>query len=217
MGKGGLRGKLDPDVNSRPSRMLSPSVSLRRPPTLNNRLQRLEHKVNRIKPEIQEFRVNRTTLTSLNALYSNEVDFSPTENLRDDSTFRDRVTGDKWMSKGLLLRWFNDDGQVYVNRVVIYMPSRAGSSWAASTNGNYSDIPDSTAFKVLFDQTYTQKFALEYLNGKIYIPINRICMVNSDGTGDPIDKGNLRVKMYWGSGVGTTNMEYAYSYFFHNM
>lgn len=219
MPRGGLRGKVDPDVNSRPSSLSRPSVSLRRPPTVYNRIKRLENTVNRIKPELQEFKSGRVTLSSVNALYGNDTDFSIVNNLRDSADFREKVLGDKWMSKGLLLRWFNDDGNVYVNRVVVYMPVRAGNSntWDPANNAEFVENPDMTAFKVLYDQTYTQRYALEYIHGKIYIPINRITAINSDSQNETVDKGQIRVKMYWGSASTTTNMEYAYSYFFHNI
>lgn len=114
-----------------------------RPPTLQNQITSLRRQVNKNRAETLYHR-------SFGSINSNPggglllTNLLPTDNLITSGSFRDNVTGDRWVNKVLKLRFYVEpDCNKF--RVVMYIPKKAGNRFTPS---NFCAIPDPSAFTV---------------------------------------------------------------------
>lgn len=181
-------------------------------PTYQNQIDALKVQVGKNKPELQYFRTAGGHTST--GIATDIVNLLPTGSLIGASTFRDRVTGDKWVNKFLKLRFVaTDDCQVM--RVIVYFPKKTGTRFAPSLYP-LTDIPDPSAFWVLRDSTFTEKDASGRFNMEMNIGLRgKQTLYDSDSTN--IERGELVVcVMSQGATASTTQYGYGYELGFTN-
>lgn len=162
-----------------------------RSPTLSNKVRKLERQVRKLKPELKQF-VTSAAGAPVGAGF-NKIDNSITRSLISWSEFRDNVNGDQWVNKGLQLNIKSASGAITLMRVVVYVPLRASNVVWGPTG--LTQIPDMTAFSVLYDQTFSPDFSAGKMFVKAFIKMDRLTKYNSDG--DTIDRNNIRYMVMW--------------------
>lgn len=177
-------------------------------PTLQNQVDALKVQVGKNRAETQYYRGSGVHTSGGTAGATEITNIVPTTNLVASGTFRDKVTGDKWVNKFLKLRFVStDDCQVL--RVIVYFPKRAGTRFAPSSF-RLTEIPDPSAFWVLRDQTFTQKDASGRMNAEMMIGLRgKMTLYDSDSA--LLERGELVVcVMSQGSTATTTQFNYGY-------
>lgn len=180
-------------------------------PTLANKVRRLEYLLNKQKPELQQYRANFSD-PSVIGISTYDHDF--TNALIADSTFRDRVLGDRWYNKKLLLKFFPADNGATTVRVIIYLPTKSTSTWSPSTNFFFTQIPDHTAFNVLHDKIYTKSHSTTRINGSVLVNLNNL-LTYYDSDSGLVDSGSIKMKVIWYS-TTSNPMYFSSSLYFTN-
>lgn len=173
-----------------PSRPIINSRSI----PLANKVRRLEYLLNKQKPELQQYRANFSHTPSVVGV--NEKDHDVTLEFVGDPSFRDRVLGDCWYNKKLVLKFFPLDNGSTTLRMIVYIPEKPSSVWSPATNYQFTQMPDHTAFKVLHDKTYTKTHSTTRLNGTVSVNLgNLLTKYNSDAS--TVDSGAIKIKFFW--------------------
>lgn len=182
-------------------------------PTLYNKVQALERKVNKQKPEIQSHQ-KASFVDSIGAS-GHSLDLSVTRELISDANFRTWITGDKWYNDRLSFKFFCDNPNVHGLRVVIYVPTRAATTvvgWPGGY-GNLTYIPDPTGYLVLFDRIFNNPSS-DRFGGQGQVSLRQLMTIyNSEA--DVIDRNTIRLCYLWYAGANTT-IHYSYDHRFHN-
>lgn len=164
-------------------------------PPLSARLKRLERQVNRQKPELQEYRVNRSTASSAGVAVN---DFDVTEDLIGHASFRDRISGDRWINKQLRVTLDGASNALSKVRIVIYSPTRASSVFIPPTGFEFTQHPDHTAYRVFADRTFVKPHSTAFLTAKLVASLRNFeTLYNTDGTTE--DRNTIRVCLIWRS------------------
>ncbi len=118
-----------------------------RPATLQNQVSALRRQVNKNKAETL-FHRSHDSITNNAGGGTKSVNLLPTQNLINDSGFRDDVTGDRWLNKYLKYKIYLEP-HVVKCRLVAYIPKKSGNRF---TPLSYTSFPDPSAFTVLRDK-----------------------------------------------------------------
>lgn len=181
-------------------------------PTYQNQIDALKVQVGKNKPETQYFRAAGNHTSSATAVEITNL--LPTGSLIAATSFRDRVTGDKWVNKFLKMRFVATD-DCEAMRVIVYFPKKTGTRFAPSSFA-LTDIPDPSAFWILRDSTYTEKDASGRFNFEMAIPLRgKHTLYDSDSTN--IERGELVIcVMSQGRTASTLQYNYGYELGFSN-
>lgn len=211
---GYLRGRVAPGnpsagYNLRGSK---PTKNATRKPTLKNKVDRLERSVAKLKPELQEYDVDRQLTSAV--VFNNNDDFDISDSLKDNASFRDWVTGDKWVNKLLTMQFTSLSAGISRVRVIVYTPKRAGNIGYSNGTNVFTHQPDMTAFKVYYDNTFIPNSSASFLHEKIEVPIRSVTSYNSED--DILDRNNIRIVFLWSSTAAGANLEYTANLYYHN-
>lgn len=175
-------------------------------PTLTNKVARLERQVASQKPELHQY-PNAYTANSSGSGF-NFLDRNITRDFIDSSNFRDNVNGDRFRQRGLKIYLHGLSGAVFNFRVVVYVNRRASTTTFTPTS--IGQIYDITATDLLYDQPFQKLYNAGQMLHKVYVPMNRICMYNSDS--DIIDKNGIRIVVMWQTTSGAATPDVAVDY-----
>jgi len=192
------------------------------PPTLANKLKKLERQVAKNKPELLQFRYNDTIANTVVGTNVFNIDIS--DDLTKWGSFRDNVTGDKWVNRQIHLNCFTEIDLIECARLVVYMPKNAFSIWSPSTGFEFVDQPDISAFKVLHDKiVYPNSSLIDTVNGggsrfscHAKVNMNNTTVWNSSSGN--FEKNRLRAVLIYSTPQDVANIQfnYGYSYLFTN-
>lgn len=180
--------------------------------TLANKVTALERKVNRMKPEIQQLNIAQTVAAGATGVQQHNVDI--TRRLVDDASFRDNITGDKWVNRSLILRVNALSPGIARMRLVVYRQNReSGPVWSPAAGFEFTESPDMSEFKVMTDRIITQDSATGILYLTFKVPLN--ITTTYDSGDDVITKNKVKTALiYTTTGVGgviAANHELLYS------
>lgn len=200
-----LRGSKYPVVVSRPWRSKAPS--------LKNKVEALERKVNRQQPERQYFHYNSNTplLTGWNFL-----DVSVTDLLIAAAGFRDSVTGDQWKNAYLRVNIISTNQNLTNLRMVCYTHRRAGTAaynFPGSIN-SFIDGLDPTQITVYSDRHHSNlQTNLDLMQAYFFIPL-KYCMTEYNSETATVEKNNIRVAFsMFTNAVSQMNYEFQLCYY----
>lgn len=181
-------------------------------PNLLPRIRRLEAELSRQRPELQQFRANAFLTTT--AIIANDYDLNVTQVFIDDADFRDKVTGDKWYNKKLNIRLNSLDAGIAKVRVIVYIPQNTDSTLTLTAGYQYTQIPDSTAWKILHDACYDKPYSTALFYRNIHVNLgNALTLYNSDAS--LLDKNPIKCKFIWQS-TNTTAFRVTTGLYFTN-
>lgn len=183
-------------------------------PTLYNKIQALERKINKQKPEIQSHQKASFVSTASGGAHS--LDLSVTRELISDANFRSWITGDKWYNDRFKFKFFTDDTTFHGMRVVVYAPTRAATTvvgWPGGY-GNFTYIPDPTGYMVLYDKIFNTPATDTRFGGQASLSLRQLMTIyNSEA--DVIDRNTIRIAFLWFDTSAST-LHYSYDHHFHN-
>lgn len=163
-------------------------------PSLQAKVRYLERRMNRLKPEINEYSVKGNIVSIGGA--GTSTTFRPVETLTVSSQFADTVIGDQFKLRGLTIRTAWIPGDAYVARIIVYVPR--GDQDQAYTPGSGNEdlvsVPDISSYQILYDQVFTSQnntstHVMPFQ--KIYIPMNR--MATFDRTNASLRSGSVKI------------------------
>lgn len=162
---------------------------------LSARLKRLEREVNKQKPELQQFRINRST-SSIAGVARN--DFDVTADLVGSADFRDRISGDRWINKSIRVSLDGASNALSKVRIIVYSPTRASSLFIPATGFEFTQPLDHTAYRVFMDKSFTKAHSTQFLTAAVNCSLrNYETLYNSDGSTE--DRNVIRVCLIWRS------------------
>lgn len=162
-----------------------------RPPTLRNKVARLERVVARARPERQTYTDGNNT-ASISAGYGS-VDVDLTNEFISSAGFREKITGDKWYNEALKFMFYTSNGQINHVRVVVYKHNRPSGaiSWGTST-ASFTLLPDPSAVTIYYDRTFTQiASAATQIHGYGFCRCRNQTIYNSDS--NVIENNAIRI------------------------
>lgn len=183
-------GILSTDVGNLRGSRRTRRVVAAQPPTLANKVKRLEIQVAKQKPELQSQR------TEYGATIGSAGVSTATTDVGGDfvaaADFRDMVTGDKWANKFMLLN-LNDitRGATAKYRVCVYVAKRPSLVFVPATNHEFDAIPDSSNFHVLYDEVLTPANN-QHISIKEKINMNNMVSIY-DHDNSVFAKGQIRI------------------------
>jgi len=189
------------------------------PPTLPNRVKRLEVKVARNAPSTEHHLLNVSYVNSGSG--ANIQTTNVTNSFATSAEFRDKILGDSFFNKGLQFRMTTTRADCERMRMIIYIPKRQNGTWAPDLQFAYTEIPDPAEYTVLFDKVMLPKFGYETggaptIRGT-YLQINGYAKSKSKVI---IDDGNIqrnpmKVALVWDSTTAAASTQLRASYNYH--
>lgn len=177
---------------------------------LGPRIRRLEAQISKHRPELQQFRNNLTETTVVSPTNTADIDISRI--FVDSPQFRDKVSGDRWVNKQLILNIHANDSGPGKLRIICYTPLRPDVIFAPATNYFYTQPLDHTAWKVHYDKTFNKRYAVQLLSQRCIIDLgNMQTLYNSDA--DNFDRNNVKLKLIWQS-TTAQGLNISYEYYF---
>lgn len=122
------------------------------PPTLQNQIDVLKHRVGKNRPEVQYFKadgITRSSTTINPEWFTINVSDALLNETHGNVTFRDMVLGDRWTNLYLKFQAILEFTNSPMFRIVLYHPVVASSTWNPASITAY---PDPSAFTVLHDE-----------------------------------------------------------------
>lgn len=176
-----------------------------KPVTIRNKIQELERKVNRIKPEKQFFRYSASDTTSSGCVINDE---NVSNLLLSDAGFRDKVTGDKWFNTNLRVRFTAINTTLKSCRVIVYVHKRGTSAYNFPVGFSLlTEFIDPSQCTCYYDRTWMCPADGTFLTGNCSVPLNFQTLYNSETS--TFERGCVRVAIISASdGIGATSYEY---------
>lgn len=186
-----------------------------RSPTLANKLAKLEREVKRSKPELQHFIKSGFITWSSAGVLSTQL--AATRELINDASFRDQVTGDKWVNANLMVKLAATSASVQRLRVVVYCHKRAGTTTYGFTNttSNFRDILDPTAIDVIGDYMVENQSSNSPILRSFRLPL-RMRQTQYNSGADTIDRNAVQIAIIGESTATGIQLYYAYKLSFYN-
>lgn len=117
--------------------------------TLQNQITALKAQVSKQKPETQYY-LNDVVVSTTDG--NDKIQhFSVTGALKDDPTFRNYVTGDRWVNTALHLSSYITSDNMQ-SRIVVYVPKTPGDRFSPVGDTIFTEFPDPNRFWVLSDK-----------------------------------------------------------------
>lgn len=165
-----------------------------RPPTLSNKVKKLEREVGRLKPTLEDFRWNNTFVTVIGKSIHN---LTVTEDIKDDADFRKKLLGDEWYNKQITCCFGATSANITRARIIIYSPKRGGSAaFAPSTGYEFVQVPDNTAWTVFSDTLHVAYTTNQPLTARVQASLkNYKTQYNSDG--NIVERNNIKIYLVY--------------------
>lgn len=129
-----------------------------RPPTIHNKVAKLERQVNKLKPTVEDFMFNGTLST---AIGTNVHNIDVTSAIIGDPNFRDRINGDEWYNHRLILN-LQSLSNLTRARIIIYSPKRADQNFVPTTSYEFSDFPHKEQHTVYLDTLQSNAYSAQH-------------------------------------------------------
>lgn len=183
------------------------------PPTLANKIKRLEYKVNNLRPELKEFRTN-ATFQAPNGIGSLTT-YQPTEDLIASPGFRNNVLGDRWRQTHLIIKFFGEDANLDDVRLMVYVPKSGTANHTPPAPYRFTAMPDMSDVTVLADRQWTAIDPALTIHGTMKVPLKNITAL-FDSTNTTLERGAVKIMVVTKSRA-VTNLFISYSYYYSNI
>lgn len=179
------------------------------PPTLANKIKRLERKVAHNTPGLNYFtRLSNPVSDVISSFNYQVATFSPSDTYVTDPQYRNEITGDTFYNKWLKLMYTDDasgtpgSSAVLQMRIVVYSPKLADTIFKPSdTAAGFATLPDPSAFNVYLDETIQDPNSLQALHFSRIIQLrNKVTEYNGSNT--TMERGPINVTVLF---QNTTN------------
>lgn len=184
------------------------------PPTLANKVRRLEYKINRLRPELKEFRSNITYAVPVGI--GSLQTFTPTQDLIASPNFRDNVLGDRWRQCQLVIKLKGEDANLDTVRVMVYIPKSGAADHVPANPFRFTSMPDMSDVTVLADRLFEPSDPALTVHGTMKVPLNNVTALY-DSTNTTLERGALKIMVVTASSGAVSNLFMSYSYYYSNI